>query len=97
MQKELHNTQVSAFGDDKESDHLDIWEVSFTGGQWMRDQKVWCCLMPINGIRASDLHQSSYHEVYLQTNAPGCFRWWQLASRLCAFPLNVDCYCFGHL
>ncbi len=32
--------QVSAFGDDSVSDHLDVWEVSFTGGQWMRDQKV---------------------------------------------------------
>lgn len=34
------NGQVSAFGDDQVSDHLDVWEVSFTGGQWMRDQKV---------------------------------------------------------
>lgn len=34
------NQEVSAFGDDQVSDHLDVWEVSFTGGQWMRDQKV---------------------------------------------------------
>ena len=34
------NVQVSAFGDDQVSDHLDVWEVSFTGAQWMRDQKV---------------------------------------------------------
>lgn len=32
--------QVSAFGDDQTSDHLDSWEVSFSGGQWMRDDKV---------------------------------------------------------
>ena len=28
------------------SDHLDVWEVSFTGGQWMRDQKVYHSPLP---------------------------------------------------
>lgn len=32
--------QVSAFGNDKESDHLDNWEVQFSGSQWSQDQKV---------------------------------------------------------
>lgn len=39
-QTDMFTVQVSAFGDDSVSDHLDVWEVSFTGGQWMRDQKV---------------------------------------------------------
>ena len=32
--------QVSAFGNDKESDHLDAWEVQLSGTTWLRDQKV---------------------------------------------------------
>jgi hypothetical protein len=32
--------QVSAFGGDQESDHLDNWEVQVSGSQWLRDQKV---------------------------------------------------------
>ena len=47
------NLQVSAFGDDQVSDHLDVWEVSFTGGQWMRDQKV--CLFPQTACKACKL------------------------------------------
>ncbi|EIE25740.1 hypothetical protein COCSUDRAFT_27403 [Coccomyxa subellipsoidea C-169] len=34
------NLEVSAFGNDKESDHLDNWEVQFSGSQWLQDQKV---------------------------------------------------------
>ena len=34
--------QISAFGNDKESDHLDNWEVHLlgSGSVWMRDEKV---------------------------------------------------------
>jgi len=35
--------QVSAFGGEGESDHLDVWEVSWdkgSGAQWLRDKKV---------------------------------------------------------
>lgn len=34
------NLEVSAFGNDKESDHLDNWEVQFSGSHWLQDQKV---------------------------------------------------------
>ena len=32
--------QVSAFGNDRESDHLDNWEVQFSGSAWMQDSKA---------------------------------------------------------
>ena len=32
--------QVSAFGSDTETDHLDNWEVQSGGSPWMRDGKV---------------------------------------------------------
>ena len=35
--------QVSAFGGEEESDHLDVWEVSWDkggGAFWLRDKKV---------------------------------------------------------
>ena len=45
--------QVSAFGSDSESDHLDNWEVHLLGSSpvWLRDDKVGClvlCRLPIS-------------------------------------------------
>jgi hypothetical protein len=38
----LYAAQVSAFGSDSESDHLDNWEVHLvgSGSVWLRDEKV---------------------------------------------------------
>lgn len=39
--------QVSAFGGEDESDHLDVWEVSWDKGatHWLREKKVRACLI----------------------------------------------------
>lgn len=38
---------MSAFGGEDESDHLDVWEVSWDKGatHWLREKKVRACLM----------------------------------------------------
>ena len=44
--------QVSAFGGEDESDHLDVWEVSWDKGatHWLREKKVRARMMCSAGL-----------------------------------------------
>jgi len=51
--------QVSAFGNDKESDHLDNWEVQFSGSQWSQDQKVVQIFVCMNNLSSNGCKRMS--------------------------------------